>query len=159
MSAPVVTGSTNAGNVSIQSNFDHTTQDVDRITKHRYTRTFEHYCSNAMDAFGYSEDVSNGYINKWMVDEGWQIIPYWNPAVAMTVRDCVHLGAEAAAIKVTKLGFKIVHAQIMRQEIVAPGGTTTINNSFASQPYFETFCDTLHFHDPNVAVRPSDNVS
>ena len=150
---PVVADTIGGGEVK-DPGLTHLGNDSPVITK-SYSRVFEHYVNNAMDAYGYNETATNGYVDKWMVDEGWQLIPYWNPAIAMSVMDTVHMGAHASAVKVNKLGFKVKLAMIMRQEVAVTSGVTTINNNFASQPYFEVHVDKLHRFDRHVYPRPS----
>lgn len=156
MSAPAPVAADTAGNTSIQQAPPQKISNVDSVIKHRYSRVFEHYVSNSMDAYGYSEASTGGFIDAMMIDEGWHYIPYANPGVAMRPQDLLHIGAEGTAIRVDKLGYEIKHAQIMRQELIPASGVTTINNSFSSQPYFELYEDNLHKWDTLIENRPAN---
>lgn len=125
----------------------------------RYSQVFEHYVSNAMDAYGYSQAPAIDPVTSWMVDEGWQIIPYWNPAVSMAVREFLKLGANASAVRVKSLGFTIKQAQMMRQETTIGGGIETVNNTFSSQPYFEIFIDSHNWFHNMVHPRPVNSTT
>lgn len=159
MAAPTPVQADTAGNATILPVKSQTISDIDPVIKHSYSRVYEHYVTNSMDAYGYSEQSADGMIQKFMIDEGWQILPYWNPAIAMRTQDLNHIGAEGCAIRIDSLGYEIITAQIMRQEIVAIAGTTTISNSFASQPYFEMLEDNLHQWDTMVHLRPGTSTT
>ena len=123
-------------------------------------RTYEHYVSNNMDAYGYTQLVTTApAVDVWMLDEGWHLIPYWNVAVAMTQADLNHIGARAQAVRIDKLGYTIKAAQIMRQQITTIAGTATISNTFVPQPYFELFTDDMHRFDNCVYPRPATSTT
>nr|QKE54933.1 MAG: nonstructural protein [Parvoviridae sp.] len=159
MSGPTPVAADTVGNVGIGSPPTIHTADIAGVETYHFKRVYEHYVSNAMDAYGYSEETAGGFADKWMIDEGWQIIPYWNPGCAMSPSDIIMIGAKAAAISVDSLGFTVKQAQLMRQELTPVAGVTTINNSFASQPYFEIFEDERHMFDDIVSVRPNTSTT
>lgn len=132
------------------------------VRTYKYSRTYEHYVTNSMDAYGYNEAIDTSdpkRATKMLIDEGWFIIPYWNPAVSMQTNEVLHLGVEAQAIRIKRMGFAVQQAMIMRQEVVSAAGTATITNSFASQPYFEVFKDKLHKFDSWVVPRGVSNTT
>lgn len=127
-----------------------------------FHRQYEHYISNNMDAYGYIEDTITGppnSTNAFMIDEGWHLIPYWNPAISMTGIEWNTITAVAGAVKILHLGFKIKKSMIMRNEVTHSGSTTQIQSSFASQPYIEVFRDRLHKYDDFVCPRPATSAT
>lgn len=159
MSGPTVTASDSVGGSAGGSTPVIDTTDIPPIETRTFKRIYEHYVSNSMDAFGYSEASTAGFVDSWQVDEGWHLIPYWNPAMGMSEQNYVAFASNAQAISVDKLSFKIKHAQMMRQEITVITGTTSINNTYASQPYFEVYEDDLHKYDDLISPRPATSTT
>ena len=135
------------------------THDYAKVETYTFKRCYEHYVNNSVDAYGYTEVYAGSpyqtYLNGLMIDEGWFIIPYWNPAIAMTVNDLTKVSIHSSAVRIKSLGFRVKQAMVMRQEVAVSASTTQINNNFASQPYFETYVDALHEWDREVLPRPA----
>lgn len=117
-----------------------------------YKRTFEHYVQNNMTATGYTETIINNDVTSWSLDEGWHLIPYWNPAVAMTASDIAQFAVIGDGIRIDSLGFKIKNAQLFRTDITAITGVTELSNTFVQEPYWEYYCDGQHTFEG--MVRP-----
>nr|QKE54988.1 MAG: hypothetical protein [Parvoviridae sp.] len=143
MSAPVVAQTDNVSvNEGAQESFQYGEAEP-RVFKKRFTRVFEHYVENNMTATGYTESYNGtGQVKDWQLDEGWHLIPYWNPAVAMTPGDLAQIGATGEGIRIDKLGFRVVQAQMFRTDITALTGVTELSNTFLDNPWWETYVDS-----------------
>lgn len=118
-----------------------------------FSRTYEHYITNNMDASGYTETQTSGIVTNWQIDEGWHLIPYWNPAVAMTASEVTRIPVYSQAVRVKSLGYSIKHAQMFRTEKQVLGGVTTLSNTFCDNPYAEVFCDDRHEFDYTLQMK------
>lgn len=112
-----------------------------------YSRVYEHYISNNMSAAGYTETAVLGIVTRWALDEGWHLIPYWNPGVSMTAQEAATIPIISQAVRVKSLGFTVKHAQMFRTDKQVLGGTTVLSNTFCDNPYAELFKDNRHEFD------------
>lgn len=129
------------------------------LIKRSFKRTFEHYVQNNMTATGYTETIINNDVTSWGLDEGWHIIPYWNPAIAMTAQELAEIAVVGDGIRIDSLGFKIKHAQLFRTDITAITGVTEISNTFVHEPYWEYYCDGSHTFEGMVqSITTADTV-
>lgn len=110
-----------------------------------FSRTYQHYVQNNMQATGYAETLGGGGIlNGWDLDEGWHMVPYWNPGVSMSAGDLAKIAAMGDGIRIDSLGYKIKLAQPFRSDITAITGVTEISNTFTHEPVWETYVDGDH---------------
>lgn len=123
------------------------------IIKRSFKRVFEHYVENNMTAAGYTEFLDGSQqVEHWQLDEGWHLIPYWNPAMAMTQTDLTQLHALGEGIRIDRMGFRIINAQMFRTDITAITGVTELSNTFLDKPWWETFVDSAHNFDGLVVA-------
>lgn len=110
-----------------------------------FSRTYQHYLQNNMTATGYTESAGGGgIINAWDLDEGWHMVPYWNPGVAMDSGDLAKIAAMGDGIRIDSLGYKIKLAQLFRCDITTHTGVTELSSTFINEPYWETYVDGDH---------------
>lgn len=121
--------------------------DSNGVFTKSYSRVYEHYISNNMNAFGYGEVAVAGIVTSWHLDEGWHLIPYWNPGVSMTAQEAATIPLISQAVRVKSLGFTVKHAQMFRTDKQVLGGTTILSNTFCDNPYAEIFKDDRHEFD------------
>lgn len=119
--------------------------------KLHFKRVYEHYLENNMTAPGYQEtEITGGFLGQWSLDEGWHLIPYWNPAMAMTEGDIRRCASMGDGIRIDSLGYKVVNAQLFRCDIKAITGVTELSNTFVHEPYWETYKDVGHKFDGEI---------
>lgn len=160
MSNPVVAqvDSLNGNEGAEQEQFQYGEAEPGLIHR-KYKRVYEHYIENNMTSTGYTEIVdANDHVTAWRLDEGWHLIPYWNPGVAMTQGELAQIGALGQGIRIDSLGFKVLNAQMFRTDIAAIQGVTELSNIFVDTPNWETYSDTLHQYEGHVlhSTDPND---
>lgn len=110
-----------------------------------FKRTYQHYLQNNMTATGYTESGGGGsIINAWDLDEGWHMVPYWNPGVSMDSGDLAKIASMGDGIRIDSLGYTVKLAQLFRCDITTHTGTTELSNTFVHEPYWETYLDGDH---------------
>lgn len=145
MSAPVVAQVDSISGDAAEAEAFFYGQPEPGIFSMTFSRTYQHYVQNNMQATGYTETLGGGGIlNGWDLDEGWHMVPYWNPGVSMSAGDLAKIAAMGDGIRIDSLGYKIKLAQPFRSDITAITGVTEISNTFTHEPVWETYVDGDH---------------